>query len=1255
MNPRHLPLFLACFLSCVPLYPSSPNPSSQDSVPALPETGTDQRPNGALKSPLDAKEDEEEVSEVEGGQVELLRSARDSGSAGFPLDLPPGAAMEASHLRHRKWRLHTRWRKMSRRGLVVGDEDGGGERASEADWIPTRTLGAQRWTGAFFPDVPSGRAAEPPPPPLPDTPKNTTGSSGGNTTSASLEDISISSTTTTTTTTNPPSPHRVTMGFGMGIPAPEEDGKEEAVGDGPVVGDARELGVEDMMWDGVLGAEEDLDAEGGRRRPGLLHSAVEGDEAVDEDGVEADGEEEGAGGGVQGWKAGKDDIVSRFLRIVESQQQHALGGNCTAGTELSLGDGVVDRYAQERFRVEAEVAVNRANMLTRLWKYTPNSLLASEYILHASLFSMVEFDEDIFAAGNCYDAYQYGNNHLYCPYAYRLPEGPILVKDLAVEYKYLTNSSEWFFLARQNANRVIKNFSQFSRGFNTYTYNETTHTEREPDEILSVVYEDGKWSRPYYDCGGGNIWMLTYTVPFFGYANGSYFFKGTSGIDIDLRRVDIDQCPLPPTSTQLNIFAASDKCKKRTTECMAIPGLGFRRGSYKCVCREGFYFPDTDSESRYYNGTHVELEYERLIMGEESTYAEPGSFECWPCAEGCERCVDGSPCIAALNWVLRSAVLCLSLATLILLLPPLVLFTWKYAHVKVVRAASPVLLRVITLGAFFVYCTMVVMYPPPSVATCTARVWLREIGFSLTYGALMLKTWRISVIFRVRSAKAVKITDADLLKRLGGAVAVVGVFLGIRTLVAPPEVIVGKTADDLKAYLCSTDWWDHSFTSLEVCFLVWGIRLCIVVRKAPSEFNESRFISMAIYNEFLLSLFLNISMIFLQSPANPDLLYMIFFCHTQLTITMLLCLIFGSKAYMVFKGRGKWCSSSSSEEGATGGGGGGVGGGGGGGSMGAARAHPTAKFLSKPSSSSYCRSEQSVAHPGGLPASASALQPLAPALNNSSKGLVPPTLRDGAASPLLLAATADPQEEWDVIVQQIHSLASKLTVTKDDKPTPDPLLSTKLALVLEAVGGGGGVDGPAAAPGQEQEEEGGEEGRKKATKGGKKAEEPATTAEETGKAKTKKQEQAALNGVAEAEEEEGGGSRGGSAKKKMRWRRKKKEVDEAATPPHRAPWSGGGDEWPGGEVRKRRRRGGAARTAAAEEAADGEAARSGDGASSGGGGDGSEEAAAAGGGGSGGRGSGRRQGNDLRSGHARTHAIVIDLDDKNRFTEEVTV
>lgn len=57
------------------------------------------------------------------------------------------------------------------------------------------------------------------------------------------------------------------------------------------------------------------------------------------------------------------DLLTTFLRIVETQ--HLLGSNCTAGTDLNLGEGVVDRYAHDRFRVEAEIAVNRANMLTR--------------------------------------------------------------------------------------------------------------------------------------------------------------------------------------------------------------------------------------------------------------------------------------------------------------------------------------------------------------------------------------------------------------------------------------------------------------------------------------------------------------------------------------------------------------------------------------------------------------------------------------------------------------------------------------------------------------------------------------------------------------------------------------------------------------------------------------------------------------------------------------------------------------------------
>lgn len=71
---------------------------------------------------------------------------------------------------------------------------------------------------------------------------------------------------------------------------------------------------------------------------------------------------------------------------------------------------------------------------------------------------------------------------------------------------------------------------------------------------------------------------------------------------------------------------------------------------------------------------------------------------------------------------------------------------------------------------------------------------------------------RIAVIFQVRSAKTVKITDTDLLKKLGIIVLVFSTFLTIRTLVAPPNIKVGITADNLKAYLCETNWWDRWFS-----------------------------------------------------------------------------------------------------------------------------------------------------------------------------------------------------------------------------------------------------------------------------------------------------------------------------------------------------------------------------------------------------------------------------------------------------------
>ena len=50
-----------------------------------------------------------------------------------------------------------------------------------------------------------------------------------------------------------------------------------------------------------------------------------------------------------------------------------------------------------------------------------------------------------------------------------------------------------------------------------------------------------------------------------------FCYRGTSGIDIDLQKVDIDQCPSPPNSKVPNVFEGSDKCKEQTTKVTLTP------------------------------------------------------------------------------------------------------------------------------------------------------------------------------------------------------------------------------------------------------------------------------------------------------------------------------------------------------------------------------------------------------------------------------------------------------------------------------------------------------------------------------------------------------------------------------------------------------------------------------------------------------------------------------------------------------------
>ena len=97
-------------------------------------------------------------------------------------------------------------------------------------------------------------------------------------------------------------------------------------------------------------------------------------------------------------------------------------------------------------------------------------------------------------------------------------------------------------------------------------------------------------------------------------------------------------------------------------QCDHEPGMGFRRGMYRCVCADGFYFHRNISSNSYlhfYNGSEVEHDYYLFLLNKSDAYNR--SYQCLPCAKGCAKkgCIDDRPCLVEYDVMMRGIPLAL--------------------------------------------------------------------------------------------------------------------------------------------------------------------------------------------------------------------------------------------------------------------------------------------------------------------------------------------------------------------------------------------------------------------------------------------------------------------------------------------------------------------------------------------------------------------------------------------------------------------
>ncbi|XP_074027570.1 probable G-protein coupled receptor CG31760 isoform X2 [Leptinotarsa decemlineata] len=415
----------------------------------------------------------------------------------------------------------------------------------------------------------------------------------------------------------------------------------------------------------------------------------------------------------------------------------------------------------------------------------------------------------------------------------------------------------------------------------------------------NVAYK-GWWTYPYYSCSNKR-WLISYSVPI--PPPGRRGLKGFLSLDVDVSHLEINQCEVKDNKrldNEISIFHGSHKCHN-STECsykQTLNGVPWTRGKYQCVCRAGFFSP---YHNGIFNGTLVEEAWSELVENRSTSWKTV--FQCRKCAPGCHFCTDLSPCLATYHWPFRIALLTFSIICVVWTIA-LNVYMFKHRKLKVFKVASPIFLSITLFGCATMYLEMAAIFPILDQYSCIATKWSRHLGFCVTYTALLMKTWRVSLTYRVKSAHKVKLTDKQLLQWMVPILLVMLIYLGTWTFSDTPNAEDIVDNENLRFKQCVYNWWDHSLAIGEVLFLAWGIRVCYSVRNAESLYNEARLISYAIYNIAIVNIMMIAFHLFIFPRAGPDIKYLLGFIRTQLSTSTTIALVFGPKIIRVLRGQG---------------------------------------------------------------------------------------------------------------------------------------------------------------------------------------------------------------------------------------------------------------------------------------------------------------------------------------------------------------
>ncbi len=181
-------------------------------------------------------------------------------------------------------------------------------------------------------------------------------------------------------------------------------------------------------------------------------------------------------------------------------------------------------------------------------------------------------------------------------------------------------------------------------------------------------------------------------------------------------------------------------------------------------------------------------------------------------------------------------------------------FVVKYRHVKIIRATQPTFHYGTISGAIAMLIAVILInVQPPHDNYCTVSLWLVMLGFSLLYGNLIAKMFRIWRLSDVKSLEIRVIKDIHLVPFVAGVVLLYIIPLAVWTGLDAPKLhsFANNLPQDQYLMVCGTGSTGTiifiTLLALSCTLLLVGCIFAYLNRNVASIYNESRQVATSIY------------------------------------------------------------------------------------------------------------------------------------------------------------------------------------------------------------------------------------------------------------------------------------------------------------------------------------------------------------------------------------------------------------------------